>query len=264
MYRIDNVNLEEEERIIVSRLIGSLVKLDDVASVLLGGSIVKSKGVYKQKKSGIDLIVLINEKSSDYKIIKRLREVGLDFYLSDDIFILKGTLISIYIEMYNSYVKYLESIITSEAMEIVLKDWTIGGVCKEVILDDIANAKIFFDERGNIAELSHKLKKEYLLSDSYGRSLIVQLKNKINLTMMQYDEQNIILFHIGFWECIVLAERLYCHKMKIYNPGFKHILKQKNFLRRFDLNDIDLKNVYTIKMKEILEKLNELYKEGKN
>ena len=31
--------------------------------------------------------------------------------------------------------------------------------------------------------------------------------------------------------------------MKIYNPGFKHILKQKNFLRRFDLNDIDLKNV---------------------
>lgn len=112
--------------------------------------------------------------------------------------------------------------------------------------------------------LSHKLKKEYLLSDSYGRSLIVQLKNKINLTMMQYDEQNIILFHIGFWECIVLAERLYCHKMKIYNPGFKHILKQKNFLRRFDLNDIDLKNVYTIKMKEILEKLNELYKEGKN
>jgi len=52
--------------------------------------------------------------------------------------------------------------------------------------------------------------------------------------------------------------------MKIYNPGFKHILKQKNFLRRFDLNDIDLKNVYTIKMKEILEKLNELYKEGKN
>ena len=156
MYRIDNVNLEEEERIIVSRLIGSLVKLDDVASVLLVGSIVKSKGVYKQKKSGIDLIVLINEKSSDYKIIKRLREVGLDFYLSDDIFILKGTLI------------------------------------------------------------------------------------------------------------IVLAERLYCHKMKIYNPGFKHILKQKNFLRRFDLNDIDLKNVYTIKMKEILEKLNELYKEGKN
>lgn len=117
--------------------------LDDVASVLLVGSIVKSKGVYKQKKSGIDLIVLINEKSSDYKIIKRLREVGLDFYLSDDIFILKGTLISIYIEMYNSYVKYLESIITSEAMEIVLKDWTIGGVCKEVILDDIANAKIF-------------------------------------------------------------------------------------------------------------------------
>lgn len=166
--------------------------------------------------------------------------------------------------MYNSYVKYLESIITSEAMEIVLKDWTIGGVCKEVILDDIANAKIFFDERGNIAELSHKLKKEYLLSDSYGRSLIVQLKNKINLTMMQYDEQNIILFHIGFWECIVLAERLYCHKMKIYNPGFKHILKQKNFLRRFDLNDIDLKNVYTIKMKEILENLNELYKDGKN
>lgn len=143
MYRIDNVNLEEEERIIVSRLIGSLVKLDDVASVLLVGSIVKSKGVYKQKKSSIDLIVLINEKSSDYKIIKRLREVGLDFYLSDDIFILKGTLISIYIEMYNSYVKYLESIITSEAMEIVLKDWTIGGVCKEVILDDIANAKIF-------------------------------------------------------------------------------------------------------------------------
>lgn len=53
--------------------------LDDVASVLLVGSIVKSKGVYKQKKSGIDLIVLINEKSSDYKIIKRLREVGLDF-----------------------------------------------------------------------------------------------------------------------------------------------------------------------------------------
>ena len=45
---------------------------------------------------------------------------------------------------------------------------------------------------------------------------------------------------------IVLAIRLYCHKMKIYNPGFKHILKQKNFLRRFDLNDIDLKNVYTI------------------
>ena len=45
--------------------------------------------------------------------------------------------------MYNSYLKYLASIITSEAMEIVLKDWTIGGVCKEVILDDIANAKIF-------------------------------------------------------------------------------------------------------------------------
>jgi hypothetical protein len=64
-------------------------------------------------------------------------------------------------------------------MEIVLKDWTIGGVCKEVILDDIANAKIFFDERGNIAELSHKLKKEYLLSDSYGRSLIYQ-KTKRN------------------------------------------------------------------------------------
>ena len=37
MYRIDNVNLEEEERIIVSRLIGSLVKLDDVASVLRVG-----------------------------------------------------------------------------------------------------------------------------------------------------------------------------------------------------------------------------------
>lgn len=32
---------------------------------------------------------------------------------------------------------------TGKNYQLVLKDWTIGGVCKEVILDDIANAKIF-------------------------------------------------------------------------------------------------------------------------
>lgn len=261
MDKIEHLDIPIDEKAILSKLIDALTEMEAVSAVFLVGSIVK--GLYKKTKSGIDLIVLIKDNYSDYKIIERLRKSKFDFFLSDDIFILRGTLISLFIQNYDSYLEYLNSIITSDAMEIVLKDWTIGGVCKEVILHDIANALFFYDVNGKITELSHKLKNEYVLSDAYGKSLVVQLKRKLQLTMMQYDEFNMILFQIGFWECIELVERLYCHEMKVYNPGFKHILAQGDFGNRVSMEEACFNNIYTIKMKNILEKINAEYTEVK-
>lgn len=253
MDQIYKLNITQNEKIVVLDLVNKLIEVNEVEAVLFVGSVVK--GVYNKNKSGIDLIVLIKEDSMDSMIIREINKKGLEFYKSDDIYILNNMLISIHIQKYQFYIQYLESIITSEATEVVQKDWVIGGVYKEVILDDIANAIIVYDQIGSITELSHRLKNKYQLGKKFGNSLISQLKNKLILTKNQYDEGNMILFHIGFWECIELTERLYCHEHKIYNRGFKHVLKQKEFLERFDLVNFDYDSVQTLKMNYILEKI---------
>lgn len=243
----------EEEKIVALDLASKLMRISEVTSVLFVGSLVKK--VYRKNKSGIDLIVLIEDFCEDSLILNELNLQGYDFYKSDDIYILDKTLISIYIQKYQSYIKYLESIIMSEALPVVVKDWTIGGVCAEVILGDIANAIIVYDKNGSITELSERLKNEYHLGKKFEDSLFCQLKNKMKLTVNQYYENNMILFHIGFWECIELVERIYCHKKAMYNLGFKHISVEKEFLEMFNLANIGNDCISKKTMYSILEEI---------
>lgn len=257
MDQIHKLNITYTDKIVVLELVKKLIAINIVEAVFLVGSIVK--GNYKKNKSGIDLIVLIQEDSTEYMLIEEVSKKDMKFYKRDDIYVLDNTAICIHIQRYQTYLMYLESIITSEAPEIVQKDWTIGGVYREVILDDIANAIVLYDKKQLITKFSKKIKSIYQLGEKFGNSLKYQLKNKVNLTKKQYNEGNMILFHIGFWECLELIERLYCHKHKVYNQGFKHVIRQKEFLNEFNLTCFNNNTIKIWDMKDILEKIYEKY-----
>lgn len=227
-------------------------------AVIIIGSI--AKGLYNLNNSSIDLIILTKKLISKTKLLDVLKQYNLNFYQSDDIYILEKTNISIYIKDYNCYLEYLKNIILNKNNEVVVKEWAIGGVVKDVILDDISKAIFLYDSRNDFLKLANMLKETYVIATNVGGELVYQLIKKVDLTLSQFYAKNYLLGQIGFFESIVLLERLYCHENRMYNPGFKHVIKNnEEFICKYNLNVINQTEICVNDMVEILEEVKEIY-----
>lgn len=253
--QLSKIEIPEKENLI--DIANGLLAYKEIAAVLIVGSLVK--GLYVSNVSGIDLIVLINDGGSEEEVIDILGDRRRFFYASDDIYVSRDSAVTLYIRNYNQYAEYLMSIVNSEAEAAILKDWAIGGVYKEVILDDISQAIIIFDDRGDILDLSNKLKCDYLLGDKFGNSLKRQLDNKMKITMDNANAGNNFMFAIGFWECVEIAERIFCHENRVYNKGVKHVMQQNDFLESVGLTDVKINTEEIEQMKKVLRGLAEKY-----
>lgn len=236
---------------LVDKILSSVTRMEAVEALTIIGSI--AKGLYVQGKSGIDLLLLKNKYVSESDVIEELSSNGFTFEKSDDIFLLKDTLISIHIQSYDYYIDYLSSVMNLSECEIRVKEWTIGGVCRDVILDDISKSIILYDKRERFSRFANKIGIKYCFGNEFRNILLYQLYTKINLTNKEFKEQNYFLFQIGFFECIEIVERIYCHDKKSYNKGFKHVVKEFDFLIDYKLMYLNNLQIDVGDMKKTLD-----------
>ena len=255
--RIFKSRLSENDKNLIGRVLNTVKKMQVVEALVVIGSVVKD--LYVQGKSGIDLLLLKKVSVSDLDIIRELSQKNMIFEKYDDIYMLKDTLLSIHIQSYDNYIEYLTSILDLSKTEIEVKEWTIGGVCSDVILDDISKGIIFCDKRKKLAKLANKTGTHYYFDNEFKDILIKQLNKKLDLTRNEYEERNYLLFQVGFFECIEIVERIYCHEKRSYNKGFKHVAKESEFLNKYKLTFLNNSQININDMQETLKFISSQY-----
>lgn len=220
-----------------------------------------AKNMYSDGESDIDLLILIDQVTSDEKLLRILDKKGFIFSKQDDIFVTKvdETNISLAIREENEFFAFFDSILDGCFPDCVIKDWAIGGVIEEVMLRDIYSSITCFDKTFTLTK-----KKKSKLNDlsryeaKMQSTLKLQFENKANLAIRQFKHKKYFLFYFAFFEAIVIYSRIYCLDNSILHPSLKHIISKNsfaNFQKTISFNNLSSFSLDAASCMESLEKI---------
>ncbi len=137
-----------------------------------------------------------------------------------------------------------------ESLSIINRPWVIGGKIQEVLLTDIANSNILFDQssRKKFTCIKNKLKKEF--PKRFQNNLLLELKNEIQtklvLTEKSLRQKNKLIFYTGISDiCIALIRYIYT-KNNNYLSSLKHVYKSYPFEIKNTTDKNTLKKILNI------------------
>jgi tRNA nucleotidyltransferase (CCA-adding enzyme) len=227
---------------------------------LISGMIIGSvaKGLFKQDISDIDLLFLHADNFDEKEVIKFIRNEGYDVINYNELYSINGYKHQINICYKNSkdFVDLIKNILNGEEFEAINRSWVIGGEIKDVLLQDLENVIIFFNKNQELENFLKNINNSKI--EFFKKSvdfLSNELSDKIKLCKLAIERKEFLLVYIGFGEIVCLLSRLHCSRNQIYNPGLKHIIKDKEFIEYYELAELLLDDYNMLKIIEYIDKL---------
>lgn len=247
--------LEDNERTFLWKIRDGLSSHDEVQAMSIIGSL--AKGHYSES-SDIDILVLV--KCKDFSLEKckvYSDELGFHAELKDDAydFVYNNRNFSLLFKDCDIFLDDIQDIMDGGQLEIVFKPWAYGGMLTDVLLLDVRNEIIVFDEDGRLKDYSESLKRKYpqklanALLD-YNRDFI-----RSRIKALKRFSGNPLVSEIIKEELMVSFVRYTYASKGAFNPGLKHIFGKDN-LPFLEKNMPELLSMVAVK--DEVEKMAEL------
>lgn len=223
--------------------ISKIIENHKEKNYILSGAVIGSfaKNRFIKDESDIDLLFIVNNEF-DEKIVEK--ELLYKFLAKKkyDVYTIESETAEINISYHKAddFEKLVDRILECEEIFSINKPWTVGGVCDDVLMEDVQKAIIYFDKDKILEKFKGKidnynLKEWYKkMNDRLRRDIIEKQKTILKF----YEKGQYKLAFVGLIELEQLKHRLYYAENNSFYPGFKHILcKDDNYFKTLNFLD---------------------------
>lgn len=212
----------------MNQVINNIIEMHKNNKNVFSGAIIGSyaKEQYIDGESDIDLLFLVGNAFHEKMVSKEIsNKYTIKKYY--DVYSIEttDTVINISYHRIDEFKELIYKIIECRDIFSINKPWTVGGVCDDVLMEDIQKAIIFFDKNKTLTEC------QYRINNCDLKEWHKKMKEKLDLDIIEkkhtimnfYKKRLYKLAYFGLMELGQLEHRLYYAERNQFYPGFKHI-----------------------------------------